>query len=346
MYLITGAAGWLGVNLVKAVTNGIPNTPIDIGLATPEEIRCFVLPGTDVSRLYALYPNIKIVFGDLTNQVDCENFCRNAEGATLLHIAGIIHPGKVKEFYDINVRGTENLLQAAVKNKVKKAVIMSSNSPIGLNPDNKTLFDENAPYNPYMNYGRSKMQMELAVKKIQQEGKIETCIIRSPWFYGPEQPARQLLFFKMIKEGKVPIVGNGENIRSMAYVDNISQGMLLAATNPSSNGKVFWIADERPYTMNEIVDTIEEVLESEFNIQCAHKRVKLPSVISEVALITDGLMQKLGLYNQKIHVLSEMNKNIACTVDKAKKELGYQPSIALKEGMKRSIASLDISVLK
>jgi nucleoside-diphosphate-sugar epimerase len=63
----------------------------------------------------------------------------------------------------------------------------------------------------------------------------------------------------------------------------------------------------------------------------------LPSVASEVALLTDWELQKLGLYQQKIHVLSEMNKTIACSVEKAKRELGYRPGVALEEGMRRSL---------
>ncbi len=51
-----------------------------------------------------------------------------------------------------------------------------------------------------------------------------------------------------------------------------------------------------------------------------------------------GLIQRLGLYQQKIHVLSEMNKNIACSVEKAQRELGYAPTVELEEGMRRSLA--------
>ena len=62
------------------------------------------------------------------------------------------------------------------------------------------------------------------------------------------------------------------------------------------------------------------------------------TVASEVATLADATLQWLGLYNQKIHVLSEMNKTIACSITKAEKELGYQPKIALEEGMRRSLA--------
>jgi nucleoside-diphosphate-sugar epimerase len=249
----------------------------------------------------------------------------------------MIHPRVIKDFYEINLNGTLNVLNAAINNKLKRAVIVSSNSPIGCNPVAGHLFDEESPFNPYMHYGRSKMLMEQGVIRVQEEGVLETVRIRAPWFYGPFQPERQTLFFQMIRDGKGPIVGDGKNLRSMAYIDNLAQGLLLAASSPIANGKVYWIADERPYSMNEIIDTIECVLELDFGIKCVHNRLRLPSVASDVAWVADKVLQYTGLYHQKIHVLSEMNKNIACSVELAKRELGYRPLIDLKQGVRKSI---------
>ena len=217
---------------------------------------------------------------------------------------------------------------------------MSSNSPCGCNSSPGESFDEDSPYHPYMNYGRSKMLMERAVKGLQQTGEIQTVIVRAPWFYGPWQPPRQTLFFKMIRDGKAPIVGGGGNLRSMAYIDNLCQGMMLAAICPDADGRTYWIADEHPYTMNEIVDTVERLLEEEFDVPCAHKRLRLPGFVSGIAWAMDACLQALGFYHQKIHVLSEMNKTIRCSVARARAELGYEPAIALEEGMRRSLAWL------
>jgi nucleoside-diphosphate-sugar epimerase len=112
----------------------------------------------------------------------------------------------------------------------------------------------------------------------------------------------------------------------------------LAGKVDAANGKVYWIADEKPYSMNEIIDTVEQVLEQDFSITCIHKRLRLPSIASEVAFVFDKAIQGMGMYHQKIHVLSEMNKSIACSVELAKRELGYKPTVALREGMRRSIA--------
>ena len=179
------------------------------------------------------------------------------------------------------------------------------------------------------------MEMELATQA--RADRIETVIIRAPWFYGPNQPPRQTLFFRMVRDGKAPLVGDGNNLRSMAYVDNLCQGLLLAATRARAKGRVYWIADQRPYSMNEIIDTIERLLETEFGQRCAHKRRRLPGFVSPVAYCVDAALQGLGFYHQKIHVLSEMNKTIACAVTRAESELGYHPRIALEEGMRRSL---------
>lgn len=334
--LVTGALGWLGISLVESLVNGLKDHP---ALANPKsdlKIRCLILPGQDGKLLEKISDRIEVITGDIRNVEDCARFCDGMKDAVLFHTAGIIHPGKVAEFVQINVTGTTNLLDAAIKSGVKRAVIVSSNSPCGCNPHPDHLFDEHSPYNPYMGYGKSKMLMEQAIKE--RGGRIETVIIRPPWFYGPNQPPRQTLFFQMVRDGKGPIVGSGKNLRSMSYIDNLCQGLLLAALVEKAAGETYWIADKRPYSMNEVIDTIERLLETEFGHKCAHKRMRLPGIASEVAYVVDATLQSLGLYHQKIHVLSEMNKTIACSVAKAERELGYNPTVSLEEGMRRSLA--------
>src|SRR5512142_3088880 len=112
------------------------------------------------------------------------------------------------------------------------------------------------------------MQMELVVREQQARGSIETVIVRPPWFYGPNQPPRQTLFFQMIRDGKAPIVGSGENLRSMGYIDNLCQGLMLAANVERAKGQTYWLAAKRPYSMNEVIDTVERLLETEFGQKC------------------------------------------------------------------------------
>jgi nucleoside-diphosphate-sugar epimerase len=335
LVLITGAAGWLGSRLVESIVRGLPEHDALRKPQTNLRIRVLLLPGQDASPLRKLSEHLEVVTGDIRNVADCAKLCSDAKGAVLFHTAGIIHPRRVREFYEINRDGTANLLDAAITSGVKRAVVVSSNSPCGCNPHPDHLFDELSPYRPYMHYGRSKMQMELAVRE--RADKIETVLIRAPWFYGANHPPRQTLFFKMIRDGKVPIAGSGNNLRSMAYVDNLCQGLLLAAISDRAAGQTYWIADRHPYSMNEIINTIERLLETEFAHKCAHKRMRMPGLASEFAWLADKTLQALGFYHQKIHVLSEMNKTIACSVKRAEEELGYRPTVALKEGTRRSL---------
>jgi nucleoside-diphosphate-sugar epimerase len=334
--LVTGPQGWLGASLVDALLHGLRECA-EFAQPQPDlRIRCLVMPGQDARQLTSLSDRVETVEGDVRSAEDCRRFWAGASDAILFHTAGVIHPKRASEFYDVNLQGTCNVIDAGLDAGSRRAVVISSNSPCGCNPHPDHLFDELSPYNPYMKYGHSKMLMEMAVKTRVDERGLEAVILRPPWFYGPHQPARQTLFFRMIRDGKAPIVGGGRNLRSMAYTDNIVQGMLLAATRDVA-GETFWIADERPYSMNEVIDTVEHLLETEFGQTCAHKRMRLPGLASEVAGVVDASLQRLGLYHQKIHVLSEMNKTIACSVAKATRVLGYRPHISLEEGMRRSL---------
>lgn len=337
MAIVTGAPGWLGSRLVECLLAGLSEVP-DLAEVEARTVRVARQPGVSADGLKRFGDQIQIFDCDITDGAQVVRLLDGTWEATVFHIAGIVHPAQgIKQFYDVNVEGTRNLLDAAVKARVKRFIHVSSNSPIGTNPSSQRLFDEDTPYNPYMHYGRSKRIGEDLVNETSLAGKMETVIIRPPWFYGPGQPPRQSLFFSMIKTGKVPIVGSGENLRSMAYIDNICQGLMLAERTEAARGKTYWIADRHPYTMNEIVDTIERLLETEFNLPVAHQRMRLPDIASEIALAIDATLQGAGFYHQKIHVLSEMNKSIACSISKAEQELHYDPKISLEEGMRRSI---------
>ena len=335
--LVTGAPGWLGTRLVRILAEGLPDLP-EFSAGSDREIRVLALRGVDLSPLRAIGGPVRIVPGDVTDPATLAPFFDGAADATLFHAAGVIHPTLgVRQFYAVNEGGTRHVVDAAARAGVRRMVHVSSNSPFGVNRDARELFDEASPYRPYMNYGRSKKTAEDIVNEAGRAGAIETVIVRPPWFYGPDQPERQTRFFRMIQSGKMPLVGSGENRRSMAYVDNICQALLLAERVPHANGRSYWIADARPYTMNEILATIESVLEDDFSIPVAHRRRRLPSVVAEVAWALDAAVQGTGRYIPEIHVLSEMNKTIACRIDRARAELGYDPKVDLREGMRRSV---------
>ena len=335
---ITGGNGWLGKVLINTLISGDNDVLED-----------FRPPNSNIHSLLIQKDNLvkksnkfNPVIGDIRSKNDCKFFLKDCKNELLIHCAGVIHPSKLSEFYSINFFGTKNLINRAIKNKIKKIIVISSNSPIGCTKSNMQLFNEKSIYNPYMNYGKSKKLMEeFLLNKI--EDGIDITIIRPPWFYGENMPQRQLIFYKLIKDGRFPIIGGGNNIRSKANVKNIVQGILLSVMNKKSKGQIYWIADEKPYTMNEIVFTVKEVLFNEFNINCKKNNLNLPFFIGQFFEYLDFSLQSIGLYNQKIHVASELNKNIGCSIEKAKKDLGYKPKIGLYDGIKLSLIGLDLN---
>lgn len=335
-FFITGGNGWLGKRVVSALILGNNEFRSDFGDGGNDVI-CMVPPGENCYELIEM--GAKVVFGLIQNKEEVARHVAKSKPEIIIHIAGIIHP-KIftNQFDEINFQGTKNIFESAKKYSVSRLIVMSSNSPFGGNKHVTDLFDEESPYNPYMGYGKSKARMERMLLGVPVENNaLKIVVIRAPWFYGPGQPPRQTQFFSMIKDGKFPIVGSGDNKRSMAYVDSIAFGILLAANFSPAKNEVFWIADEKPYSMNEIIATVRTVLKDDFGFKVKEKAIHLPSVVADTSRFVDGLIQSLGLYNQKIHVLSEMNMTIACNITKAQRVLGYQPLVELREGMRRSV---------
>ena len=136
----------------------------------------------------------------------------------------------------------------------------------------------------------------------------------------------------MIQKGSPIVFGTGQNLRSLSYIDHVVQAIRLALKSPPLRGDTFWIADQHPYPTIEIYETIAELL----GVKKFRPRF-IPELCSEVAYSVDAMIQRCGFYQQEIHVAGEMNKNIACSVAKAERELGFVPKVSLREGMKRSI---------
>lgn len=122
----------------------------------------------------------------------------------------------------------------------------------------------------------------------------------------------------------------------MTYIDNLVQGIALAELTPTEPGKAWWIADARPYSVGEIVETVGDALRSE-GFDVSPSRVRLPDVVGQVAETLDRGLQRVGRYNQQIHVLGEMNKTIAVDISAARNDLGFDPEVGLHDGMRRSI---------
>lgn len=324
--VVTGAAGWLGQNLVRSLA------------AQGRSIRALVQHPDEAPLLELVGPSVTAVVGDVRDPDAVDRLFEGAGGATVFHAAGVIHPpGNTRLFFDVNVGGTQMALDRARRARCQRFVHISSNSPYGANARPTDRFTEESPQNPYLAYGRSKAEGEDLVRRADARGDVEAVILRPPWFYGPYQPARQAQFFAAIRKGRFPLIGDGRQQRSMVYTGNLVQACLLAETTEGAAGQAYWISDAQPYELQHIFAGVRQALAAEGLSVTDRGPLRLPRAAADVAVAADRLLQGLGRYVQPLHVLGELRDTIACDITKARTELGYDPQVDLVAGMRASI---------
>jgi nucleoside-diphosphate-sugar epimerase len=332
--IVTGASGWLGRALVRAfadATNPLHRgTALRVLLAGEQE-----RPALD-EALAGTGATVEVVLGDVTDPATVERLLDGAAGASLIHTAAVIHPPTVADFERVNVGGTRAVVAGARAAGVRRLVHVSSNSPFGANPAPDDRFRADEPYQPYLGYGRSKMAAEQLVLDAGRAGDLDVAVVRPPWFYGPWQPARQTSFFRIVRRGIFPLMGSGRNRRSMVYVDNLVDGVDAADRVDAASGRAFWVADARPYEMNEVIAAVRAAL-TVCGVPPTRAQLRVPTLVGGLARFGDGLLQGRGRYVAPLHVLGEMDMTIACDIGTTREVLGYEPAVALTEGMVRSV---------
>jgi nucleoside-diphosphate-sugar epimerase len=325
--VVTGASGWLGQNLVRRLA------------ASRDRVRCLVPDADSAPLLELVSPSIETVVGDVRDPATVDRLFDGVGGSpSVFHVAAVIHPQRsTREFFDVNVGGTQLVLDRARRAGAERVVHVSSNSPFGANATPTDRFTEDSPYNPYMGYGQSKHEAETLVFQANERGDVPTVIVRAPWFYGPYQPARQSTFFTAIRKGRFPLIGDGTQQRSMVYTDNLVAGLLCAEASPKAPGNAYWVADAEPYALADILSTVRDALKAEGFAVTNRKPPRLPRLASVLAEKVDGFLQGKGRYLQAVHVFGEMKDTIACDITRARDEIGYEPAVSLYEGMRASI---------
>ncbi len=235
----------------------------------------------------------------------------------------------------MNAVGSEVVVSQALRSGLRRFVHISSNSAIGTNPTPDEAFRDREPYHPYLGYGASKMRGELAVGEALEAVGVPGVILRPPWFYGRFQPARQARFLQTVRTGRFPLIGDGGNRRSMVDVDRLAMAAWLALRADTDGVRPYWIADAQPYTMNEILAAVRQAARLE-GLPVKDGALRLPAIAGRVAYRVDAGLQRLGRYQQEIHVAGELDKTIACQVEGAVQELGFEPATDLVDGMRRS----------
>lgn len=327
--IVTGAAGWFGRAFVSALLDR------DGPAGRPGRVRALLGPDDDPRDLPD-DPRLELVPGDVRSSAGVADlFASTAPVTDVVHAAGVIHPARTGDFVEVNTRGTQHVAAAARRAGVRRFVHVSSNSPFGTNSHPGDRFRNDEPYAPYLGYGRSKM---LAERRLLDEvgNGLDAVIVRPPWFYGPHQPSRQTTFFTLVRTGRFPLVGRGTQRRSMVYVGNLVQGVVAAELTVTPAGRGWWIADAEPYALTEIVDAVRAAL-ADAGLDVADRQLRLPTIASRVAEGLDRAIQRTGRYHAQLHVLGELGHTIACDISAARRELGYEPDVGLREGMRRSV---------
>ncbi len=332
--IVTGASGWLGRALVRSFAD--PAGPLH------RDGRLRVLIADEAERpplnqaLAGIAADVEVVVGDIAATAAIAPLFRDAAGASVVHAAAVIHPRQWSDFERVNVDGTRAVIDACERAGVRRLVHVSSNSPFGANPSPDDRFRADEPYLPYMGYGESKMRAEIAVLDAARSGAIDAVVVRPPWFYGPWQPERQTSFFRMVRRGVFPLMGDGRNQRSMVYVDNLVDGIDAADRVPAASQGTFWIVDAQPYEMNEVIAAVRAAL-TVCGLPPRRPQIRVPKLIGRTARALDGFVQGRGRYVTGLHVLGEMDLTIACDISRSQEVLGYQPAVSVTEGMIRSI---------
>jgi nucleoside-diphosphate-sugar epimerase len=328
---VTGVPGWLGSRLVEIIADGGYGDPRAPALPAVEHLSLLIEPGLDAPA--HLPAGVRVVKGDVRDPRAVAEAVAGCDA--VFHLAAIIHPGwrGLEEVRTVNAGGTENVVAQAIAAGVKRLVYVSSNSVAGTSTALGRPFRETDPPRPYLVYGETKAAGERAVLQAAAAGQLEGVILRACWYYGPHQADRQTRFFRMVAKGNPVMFGAGHNLRSLTYVDHLVAAVFAAATTPEADGRTYWIADTRPYETVEIYNAIADAL----GVPHPQPR-KLPALVSKACALADHVMQRAGIYFKEVHVAGEMAEDIACSVDRARAELGYEPWVTLQEGMQRSVA--------
>jgi nucleoside-diphosphate-sugar epimerase len=323
--VVTGAGGWLGRNLVRALA------------ADRDRVRCLVQSQEEATLLELVSPAVDPVVGDVRDPAAVGRLFEGADGSSVFHAAAVIHPlRRTRELFDVNVGGTDIVLDAARRAGAGRFLHVSSNSPFGANPGPEHRFTEASEPNPYLAYGASKLEAERLVRRAHERGDVEAVILRPPWFYGPHQPERQSRWLRTVRRGRFPLVGDGTNRRSMVFTGNLVHGLLRAEVAEAAPGNAYWIADPEPYAMTDVLATVRAAFEAE-GMAVSGGQPRLPRQAGVVAERVDRIVQATGRYVQAVHVLGELKDTIACDIAGARADLGYDPPTTLLGGMRESI---------
>ena len=254
--LVTGGAGFIGSNLVRALVERGDQVRVLDNFATGNRAN---LDGLDV----------EVVEGELRSYERVHAAVRGTEVVYHLGALGSV-PRSVQDPLTssaVNVEGTLNVLLAARDEGVRRVVYASSSSVYGSAAQLPA--QESSPVDPISPYGVAKLAAErYCVSFSRVYDSFESVVLRYFNVFGPRQsPFSQYaavvpLFITAIAEGRpVTVFGDGEQSRDFTYVDNVVDANLRAADAPGANGRIVNIAAGSPRTVNTLAETLGRLLD-------------------------------------------------------------------------------------
>lgn len=315
--LVLGATGFLGGRLALALTRK--------GYA----VRALARPTSDVSPLAA--GGIEIVRGDLADE---DALARAVAGRQLVfHAAARVGDwGAGDEFRRVNVDGTARVIAACRKQRVRRLVHVSSLTVLGLPRDGACVDEETPPAVSAVDaYSASKIAGETLVRRAHGADGLETVVVRPGVIWGPGDATFLPRFAALLRRGRMVLVDGGRNRVALSHVDNLVQGMLLAASVPAAAGQVFHITDGEEITAAEAFRLLAETL----GVPLPRRSLPFPVIQAAAALMEAwarlrrrGEPPALTRYGVRL-VASDCRYDIG----KARRELGYRPVVSFRQGV-------------
>lgn len=238
--LVSGANGFTGSYLTKHL------------LEKGYEVRVLVRKGSNLSTLDGL--DVEYAYADLSDDAPLDESVM-AGIDIVYHIAALFRAENVPKqlFWDVNVSGTEKMLKAAKVAKVKRFVHCSTVGVQGEieNPPAK----EDAPYKPGDYYQESKRDGEILALEFFKREELPGTVVRPVGIYGPGDD-RFLKLFRYIYNDKFRMIGSGNVLYHMTFVEDLVRGIALAGEKEAGLGEIFTIGGEGYVTLNEMVAEI------------------------------------------------------------------------------------------
>jgi nucleoside-diphosphate-sugar epimerase len=305
--LVTGATGFIGSHLCEELAR------------RGYEVTCLVKKTSNLKWIEDL--NLNIVKGDCTKRESLLDVVDDYD--YIFHLAGLTKARSGDDFFHINTKGTENLIKVISerKTKLKRFIYLSSLAAVGPCKSGVPIQEDTFP-SPVSDYGTSKLKGEKAV--LTHKDSIPITILRPPAVYGPRDKD-MLVLFKMIKKGI--FFDLGKCYYSLLYVDDLIQGIILSAESKYAEGKIYFLSDTKFYTGKEIAMAISSALD------VRAMSLKVPKFAMPFFAIIGEIINKQGIINRD-RIKDFRHTYWICDPQKAREELGFEPKVGLKEGIK------------